>query len=310
MSIATMAGSGSARKKAGTKRTAAAVVTESKSSRKRQKTKKTAPKAEAQREVVQKVEEPEPDVVELDQTFRFLDLPGELRNRIYEIAVEWTRLRFPFTHMKPKRMRYREAERRILPLRPLPYIGLTQTCILIRKEFRPLWLSTHAFPLGVMDGYLKAFFPLPLRASKASAEVRERIMSYSNPAGSLRLYITYDDVDLHKLLTFQLRFPHYSIAPVLEHLHIPQQGVHFVKAALQNKNPKWVSWLKQHVITQVRLGEKRALGVVVHIVIKDRHFPGFDPTSHYMRARNHDEFLKSLGLSESIGCTVEFGVHY
>ncbi|KAE8871091.1 hypothetical protein PTNB73_02550 [Pyrenophora teres f. teres] len=315
--MAAVVGSGGA----GTKRKVGA-VTVKKPYRKRQKTKPTSTngkrstKATNQCDAVHEVEvqkAEKPGVVEQDKVFRFLDLPGELRNRIYEVAIETSWRTFPLTHVKPKKIRGEELVERRLPLRPLPYIGLTQACSMIRNEFRPLWLSTHCFPLYVMDDYLKVFFPPPLRASQASEEVRKRIEGYYNPTGTLRLNINHnslEDVDVQKLLWFQLRFPGYTITPTASCAEIPQNAVGIVSAVLNNKNPKWIKWLKRHVITQVRL---RLNAVVrnrdsVRITMKSSHFPGWKSFCGNV-VNDHDNFIDSLGLKD-VGCLIHFGVEY
>jgi len=232
----------------------------------------------------------------------------ELRNRIYEIAADSSRRTFPPTHLKPKKSRSGKSEVRRLPLRPLPYIGLTQVCSSVRKEFRPLWLSTHCFPLYVMDGYLKVFFPAPLRASQVSEQVRERIKSYCDPAGTLRLWINHDSldaVDIQKLLRFRLRFPDYTIRPIPACSRIPKEAVNIFSAILNIKNPKWIKWLNQHVITQVRLRTENRH--ILRVVIKASHFPGRGKFSFLVH--NHEIFVKSLGLKD-VGCFVNFGVEY
>ena len=233
-------------------------------------------------------------------------IQSELRNHIYEIAADSSRRTFPPTYLKPKKSRSRDSEGRRLPLRPLPYIRLTQVCSSIRKEFRPLWLSTHCFPLYVMDGYLRVFFPPPLRASQVS----ERSKNYRDPVGTLRLWINHDSldaVDIQKLLRFQLRFPGYTITPTPACSRIPKEAVNIISAILNNKNPKWIKWLKQHVITQVRLrsSENRHS---LRIVIKGNHFPGWGKFLSFL-VHDHEDFIESLGLKD-MGCFINFGVEY
>ncbi|EDU44165.1 hypothetical protein PtrSN002B_003802 [Pyrenophora tritici-repentis] len=255
------------------------------------------------------------DVVAQNHVFRFMDLPGELRNRIYEFAIETSQRTFPLTHLKPKKTRGKKPEDPRPSVRPLPYIGLTQVCTTIRKEFRPLWLSTHRFPLFVLDDYLKVFFPTPLRASQASDEVRKRIKSYYNPAGTLRLNLDHsskEEMDIHKLLLFQLRFPDYTLTPTAWSglSGPPNAAMLVVSAVLNNKTPKWILWLKRRVITQVRLGVNHMTMYIWHvrITVKASHFPGWKQ-SCYGVVKDHDEFIEGLGLG-GLGCDVRLGVVY
>jgi len=64
----------SSRKSAGTKRSAFTAITIRKPSKERQKPKSTSSKTQDQAEAVQKADKADP--MELDQVFRFLDLPG------------------------------------------------------------------------------------------------------------------------------------------------------------------------------------------------------------------------------------------
>ncbi|KAJ4292737.1 hypothetical protein N0V90_009400 [Kalmusia sp. IMI 367209] len=99
----------------------------------------------------------------------FLDLPGELRDNVYSYAKERDGLKW---HPHPKYM--------ALPLPvlihcrdshspwPLPldtaraFFGLTQTCKLIREEYRPLWLNESCARVrtGDLKEFLSTFFPL------------------------------------------------------------------------------------------------------------------------------------------------------
>ncbi|KAG9385594.1 hypothetical protein A1F94_002344 [Pyrenophora tritici-repentis] len=212
------------------------------------------------------------DVVAQNHVFRFMDLPGELRNRIYEFAIE-TRI---------------SSSLAINP--PLP-------------------------PLFVLDDYLKVFFPTPLRASQASDEVRKRIKSYYNPAGTLRLNLDHsskEEMDIHKLLLFQLRFPDYTLTPTAWSglSGPPNAAMLVVSAVLNNKTPKWILWLKRRVITQVRLGVNHMTMYIWHvrITVKASHFPGWKQ-SCYGVVKDHDEFIEGLGLG-GLGCDVRLGVVY
>ncbi|KAA8617203.1 F-box-2 domain containing protein [Pyrenophora tritici-repentis] len=70
-------------------------------------------------------------VVEAPLYFRILDLPAELRNRIYEHCLD-----DEYYNFAPSvRVRSRQAYK----YRIWRFIGLTQVCKTIRSEFRPLW---------------------------------------------------------------------------------------------------------------------------------------------------------------------------
>ncbi|KAF1834066.1 hypothetical protein BDW02DRAFT_569464 [Decorospora gaudefroyi] len=289
-------GSKSGNKTAGTKR--AAGNSESRLPQKRQKTK----------DIPEPAKQPEhPWAVDPDQVFRFTDLPGELRNRIYEVAAEWSYRWFPPTFLKPKKTRRGKStscdEDRTSGREPLPHLGLTQTCTLIRTEFRPLWLSTNRFPLYVLDGYFKAFFPAPLRASQTAAEVRTRIATYYNPAGNLRLWInkvSLADIDVLQLLKFSNRFPAYKFTVKAGLPVITPKTVASITALVENKNSTWIKHIKQHIITQVRIkindpnDDDR-----LHVVIKESHAPKW--AKSYLGLGHTRRRAKYWGASVGLG---------
>lgn len=161
-----------------------------------------------------------------------------------------------------------------------------------------------------MDGYITAFFPSPFGASQASEEVRERIKSYCDPAGSLRLWVNRDSltsIDIQKLLRFRLRFPDYAITPTPAYAWIPEKAIDTLSVLLNNKSPKWIKWLKQHVITQVVLLGIQDIGQV-RIVVKATHCPGwqkfFNDQEH-----DHDDLIQSLRLKD-LTRMIRFGVDF
>jgi hypothetical protein len=248
---------------------------------------------------------------------------SELRNRIYEMAAEYSMRCFP--HTWPKNRKTRHSARRSSadedndeiiwpPPKPLPYLGLTQACTIIRTEFRPLWLSTHRFPLSVLDGYFRAFFPAPLRSSK-NEELRKRIEKYHDPAGTLRLWISKDTVkaaDILKLLKFKLRFPAYTFTPISSHPQVDEDTASLSKL-LNNKTPKWNQWIKSNAIKQVRIGVHKGyfLRVSCYIVVKEPWAAPWMKSPYYGSVQARDDFVGSLGLgSEYLGGEVRFGVDY
>ncbi|KAF1942128.1 hypothetical protein EJ02DRAFT_454492 [Clathrospora elynae] len=342
-------------KSSGTKRPASGA--EVKFSRKRQKTKAKA----NTKDMPEQAQKPEkPWAVDPDQIFRFMDLPGELRNQIYEMAAEWSKICFPHTWPKSPKKKSRRSfhptsdgdddDDRYPPPKPLPYISLTQTCSLIRTEFRPLWLSTHRFPLFVLDGYLKVFFPplrkpgpikveisslishepvnaLPILAGFSQAfyptpptitpeKLRKRMISYHDPAGTLRLYITKDslaDTDMLRLLKFKIRFPNYTITPISSHpLNVPDDTITTLSTLINHSNPTWLRWIKRNVVKQVRIGCAPVWSATeqVRVVVKERYAPRwmklFSP-----EPSPHRSLVEVLGLGEEVlGWKVNFGVDY
>ena len=220
---------------------------------------------------------------------------------------------FPYTY--PKRCPLSHDVYRPPPVKPLPFIGLTQACTLIRKEFRPIWLSTHCFPPYTLGGYFKAFFPLPPRVPQADHEVAQRRMGcYHNPAGTLKILATDAwpvVTDMLPLLKFRLRFPLYSLVPGSKYSNTSAEYLHAMSTLIKNTNPMWIRYIKQHVITQVLLrGSERTTGTdPLRIVIKERHAPDWMKASMGHNPRDIDDYAARLGLGD-IGCTIAFGVDY
>ncbi|KAI4623195.1 hypothetical protein J4E83_004587 [Alternaria metachromatica] len=229
----------------------------------------------------------DPWVVNPDQVFRFMDLPG---------AIE-------------------EKAPAITQAKPLPYIGLTQVCSLIRTEFRPLWLSTHQFPLFALDGYFKAFFPVLRGGSRLSEDVRKRIKGYSKTTGTLRLWIRMDclkRVDVLPLLKFRHRFPEYIITPKAAQPNVEKLTMDSFTALMNTDNATWVSYIKQHRVTQVKLQisryEVRSSNLPMRIVLKEKYALDWMGSGFVRLPHVVEEYKEFLGLDPSWGVT--FAVDY
>ncbi|KAF2008011.1 hypothetical protein P154DRAFT_558342 [Amniculicola lignicola CBS 123094] len=88
--------------------------------------------------------------------FRFLDLPGELRNKIYNYTLD---------HVQQAVIRHRpkvSALRRSANwVSRRPMSGLLEVCRLIRQEFRPTYLRKQEFGIDYMSisAYIRTFYP-------------------------------------------------------------------------------------------------------------------------------------------------------
>ncbi|EUC27333.1 hypothetical protein COCCADRAFT_111991 [Bipolaris zeicola 26-R-13] len=256
--------------------------------------------------------------MDTSQIFRFLDLPGEIRNRIYEVVIEISTRTFPNTYPKSTTSRRRglrpDYEVRRPPHKPLPFIGLTQTCTLIRMELRPLWLSTHRFPLFALDGYFKSFFPPPLRANQASDEIRQRVARYHHPGGTLRIWVNIDSlvgIDILPAIKFHLRFPMYTFDLVSGHPRVTAEDRSAVSKFIHNPNATWTRCIKQHIITQVRLQiMDRTPGMeFVRIVVKENQAPDWMKASWGHSDDDVKEYTARLGLEE-VKWAIRFGTDY
>ena len=248
---------------------------------------------------------------------------SELRNRIYEMAINSIdgRIAPTWPRGKPsKRKRSKPSSTspqddgdRYQMKMPIPYLGLTQVCSLIRTEFRPMWLNTHRFPLFAVDPYLKTFFPLPTPSTD-----RKRLDSYNDPSGTLHIIIRNNDLadtDILKLLKHKARYPSYNFRPIpAPHETVDEPTISSIAALINNTSPAWIKWIKGNVVTQFRLkcnwrGYADA-GKPLRVVIKERHAPAWmKPT---LNADKHvpPGYLEKLGLSLVTGWKVWFGVDY
>lgn len=196
---------------------------------------------------------------------------AELRNLIYSMALESLADDFP--------QAYREFEGRLVvegpdaavaPIHdfetsyrqteePIPFLGFTQTCTLIRAEFRPQWLATHRVPLFAVQGYLQAFYPeLPI---PAPCGLQERMKAYVNPNATLRISIGPQNLaglNLAPLLKHALRYPDMTIEVMKPaRLKIPHHDVRHVAKHLPRmldyRDPLWVCYLQEDIIFRVGL---------------------------------------------------------
>jgi hypothetical protein len=187
----------------------------------------------------------------------------------------------------------------------LPYIGLTQSCSVLRSEFRPAWLSTHKIPLRVLTAYLKAFFPCP--DPRASLEAQKRLASQTSTAGSLRVWIRKSElanVDITRLIRHAVRLPGCRIT-----MHalpdVPTLVLDCLQVLVTNKTNRWISGIRNYKITQVRL-----VNLVVRIVVAERCAPRWmRPLLPTISAP--DGYTQGLGLVElEKGWTIHYGVDY
>ncbi|ORX93932.1 hypothetical protein BCR34DRAFT_230087 [Clohesyomyces aquaticus] len=96
-------------------------------------------------------------VLPQDKPFRFLDLPGEIRNRIYHYTMQHKRQAL-VVHL-PRRASLRRRKKTSPSHRP--WVGLTQVSSQIRREYHPLYLLSQEIGLDLVDTqkYLDTFYP-------------------------------------------------------------------------------------------------------------------------------------------------------
>jgi hypothetical protein len=171
--------------------------------------------------------------------------------------------------------------------KPIPYIGLTQTCAQIRAEFRPMWLSSHQIPLECMATYVKAFFPVRL-PSAASFEP-----DTLGPA-SLRVWIReHGRDDATQLFKFKARFP--DCVVTLHSLAYEDKYLQDMNRIINYSSTLWRKSLSgRSRISQVRLGLWET--VYMNVVVKEIHSePWMKKLTYEATASELDSFKKRFG---------------
>jgi hypothetical protein len=164
-----------------------------------------------------------------------------------------------------------------------------------------------------VKGYLKAFFPAPLRLSQITEEVKKRIGSYIDPKGNLRILVNRHgliDIDIRPLLKFEARFPEYIFSLHNQHPNLTSEDTMDSLATLINNNtPLWTRYIRGNLTTQVRIRADSARNHnELHIVIKEQCAPLWMKRNVHPRVVP-DGYLESLGL-DGVSWEVTFGVDY
>ncbi|PVH98952.1 hypothetical protein DM02DRAFT_25018 [Periconia macrospinosa] len=244
--------------------------------------------------------------------FRFLDLPPELRNQIYNIALRETHRIFPtatFWKEHQRITRSRKPKPTTTPSKttdpPLPYMALGQTCAQIRAEFHPQWLNQVCVPLCTIEPFIQTFFPSTQRKTTTTTTGRlqlwrgvDRIRIFLRPSELERRNIT-------RLVKLRNRLP--DVTFEFSHLEWQESKIQPVdmQQLLNNRHPVWLHWLKTHAVSAVHVALYNP--DPIRIVVKDKDAPGW--------MRNYfsnipDKYLESLGLEWARSGSIKFGVDY
>lgn len=200
--------------------------------------------------------------------------------------MEYTHRRFPILHKTPKKATS-STERKAIP-----YIALTQTCLQIRAEFRPMWLSTHRLPFNLTDSYFKAFYPA--RTPKTLARFKPLISA----AGALRIWVrdsdlgtNWDCCDVTRLFRHKARFPNCTITCAGISM-VNDEVLRDFEKLLNHSDATWMKWVGKGRISQIRLGLNEDADKVYAIVVVKEKFaepwmkalPSAPPTRDVMKA--------------------------
>jgi hypothetical protein len=186
----------------------------------------------------------------------------------------------------------------------VPYVALTQVCMQIRAEFRPMWLSTHRLPLSLTDAYFKAFFPA--WTSRALA----RFKTHPNSIVAFRIWVRKGDMgtifntrDATRLLRHKARFPNCTITCQGNPLIIKDALLQNVERILNHSNPTWLKWVNKGRISQIRLGlDTDDTTVKLILVLKERFT---EPWMKVLHLPDPEQFYKDVA-EEALS---RFGFH-
>ncbi|KAJ4291837.1 hypothetical protein N0V90_009733 [Kalmusia sp. IMI 367209] len=141
-------------------------------------------------------------------------------------------------------------------------MGLAQSCSVIQKEFRPLWMQVHRIPLCNVRKYLRTFYPARPKTDEA----------YYSAIGTLRIFLHQDELmsrDLLPLVKHKLAFPNFEIQ--LENCaSVGNEAAVGLQTLLENRHPQWRRWIKGRMITQIRL-ETASAGDLIYLVVRNEY---------------------------------------
>ncbi|KAF2246359.1 hypothetical protein BU26DRAFT_607556 [Trematosphaeria pertusa] len=154
----------------------------------------------------------------------FLDLPPEIRNLIYDYAIDDSEIHGGWSNA-PRLLSLRKG-RITPPLAPASastrqFLGLTQVCKRTRTEYRPIWLRHTAIRIkyGELPAFLQTFYPI--------------VSNYQNAPKLLQISWEHSKGTLDLTSLFQMRvqcptFPGEFVAHVLAEGALPADfGEHF-----------------------------------------------------------------------------------
>lgn len=230
----------------------------------------------------------------------------ELRNNIYQYAYEDTYSSFPTISFRTEQdSRRRRPSNSKKDLRIIPYLGLVQSCVQIRAEFRAWWLSALKIPLCALNRYLSVFLPRPLKKNKTLFE------AYGNASGTLRIFLRRDELecrDILRLIKYKVQCPNYTIA-FKSMFGVSSDQVQGLDQLVNNRHPVWLRWVRANVISQVRiqLNETTYEPRTVTLVLKERFAPAWMKQAF---RQIPEEYPASIGLDEIKGWKLLFRVAY
>lgn len=241
--------------------------------------------------------EPEP--------FCFLSLPGELRNRVYEMVVSQATDIYPVIAARSTQSNGAQEEEvpRQPPYGVNPCLVLTQVCRLIRREFQPVartHMTTYIRPQTTRD-YIQMLIDTDVESSEDSALKANIIVTMVGATGGKCII---DDVQ-SKMIDLCNNYPSTNIKfalPIYDDGRRPDKKRH-INAILQKMIAGNLPLWNQHFSAPIKnvmltVCKYREVELILHC---DRGWPSVQWASNQL-----SDFVETLGLHSE---TYEVGIH-
>ncbi|KAH7093556.1 hypothetical protein FB567DRAFT_176069 [Paraphoma chrysanthemicola] len=228
-----------------------------------------------------------------------LDIPGEVRNRIYEVArkgfAPTVTLRSPFLDYSD------EDDVPPNPYVSRPFLGLTQTCRQIRTEFLPIYFRTLDVCLDYSDvyDYLAAF--IWQGQLNEGPKFDEFNICLSNDIQTLYGHTenTYERMNIAPLLRLYKTMPDFDLGFIDNHdFHTSL----ILKKVMNRNNEVWWDYMFK-AVSRIHLSDDRHSWTDLHFLIKRKErdwwmkYSDGESSSHVLVSGERMEWGKTLGLT-------------
>ncbi|KAF2475578.1 uncharacterized protein BDR25DRAFT_382647 [Lindgomyces ingoldianus] len=250
-----------------------------------------------------------------NKPFRFLDLPGEIRNRIYHYTTLHRRQAL-LVHL-PRRATLRRRQK------PRPssrsWVGLTQVCSQIRHEYRPIYLLSQEVGLDLTNTqeYLDTFYHASLglpedRVGNVTIAVGDVVQEAEKVEKGINIRPLLDMwANSHRIEAGFGRYMRVSYVPEVDGEAKDLYRL-FGRQVLENRkcsvmNRMWRKVLREGQLAAVRIHRKPKDGTdpFLHILFK----PEFGP--EWMRGDGRgvpESWLEQFGFDQMEHFDVKVGV--
>ena len=126
-------------------------------------------------------------------------------------------------------------------------------------------------------------------------------------SGTFSIFLTRDEihnVDVLPVLKHIARFPNCKIHFHRDRPSVSRSQCKGLVAFLNNRHPKWERWVRNHVMSQVRLTEGK-----ITVVVKERYATCWMKKT-YPSPKTPADLLASMGLDNHIDWNISWAVDY